>query len=142
MIMNSNTIGYGMGWRWEKLDDMYQAPTVSFRINRKGVGVDFEGECSSLREGMIGFGFLVISLSPVHVTRMTNSFSHSWGYGCAEYEDDINKSPSMFFYQGTFSDPEFRRIDGVIQRNRDLVQIPGQPRVMVNVGTFQMSKVD
>jgi len=27
----------------------------------------------------------------------------------------------MFFYSGTFADPEFKKIEGVIQRNRDLV---------------------
>lgn len=42
MLTNHDTIGYGVGWGWSNLKDMYSAPTLRFRINRKGVGIDYD----------------------------------------------------------------------------------------------------
>jgi hypothetical protein len=35
MITNSDTIGYGVGWRWTGFQNVYEPPTLAFRINRK-----------------------------------------------------------------------------------------------------------
>ena len=99
MLTDFDTIGYGLGWCWADFKDVYSAPTLRFRINRKGVGIDFD-----------------------------------------DYED-INEMPSMSFYSGTFLDGNMDVIEGVIQRNRDLKTAAGEPRVVVNVGKFTMTKV-
>ena len=42
MLTKAHTTGYGLGWTWTGLNDVYSAPTLRFRINRKGVGIDFD----------------------------------------------------------------------------------------------------
>lgn len=50
--------------------------------------------------------------------------------------------PSVSFYEGTFVDGGMDVIEGVIQRNRDVgPPKEGQPKVVVNVGTFRLVKV-
>lgn len=36
MLTKEDTCAYGMGWMWMNLRDVYEAPTLRFRINRKG----------------------------------------------------------------------------------------------------------
>jgi len=124
MITNLDTTGYGVGWAWDRLEDMYNSPTVGFRIMRKGVGIEFDGELCSLREGEI----VVVSC----LTIPTTSFC------CpilAEYEDDINRSPSMFFYAGNFVDADFREIQ-VKSRREEITLTVKSPHTDVPIIPF------
>ena len=42
MLTKEDTCAFGMGWQWTNLKDVYSAPTLRFRINRKEVGIDFD----------------------------------------------------------------------------------------------------
>lgn len=40
MLTKEGTTAYGMGWAWTGIKDVYSAPTLRFRINRKEIGID------------------------------------------------------------------------------------------------------
>ncbi|TFJ88141.1 hypothetical protein NSK_000495 [Nannochloropsis salina CCMP1776] len=42
MLTKEDTCAFGMGWQWTNLKDVYSAPMIRFRINRKEVGIDFD----------------------------------------------------------------------------------------------------
>ena len=48
----------------------------------------------------------------------------------------------MSFYTGAFLDGDFKVIQGIVERNRDLRTVPGQAPVLVKVGSFTLLRTD